>query len=203
MASHPLASRYPTGELFNSLLKQRARPYVIVVDVHLEVALADPNALEFLRAQFQINDATSMLPAPLHEPVGHLIRQWSEKGAPLEQLVVAVGGLVLRVIPLPGPQENLYAVFIEKKVLREDLIDAVVRFSFTPREVEVLDLILGGMKAAEIAESLHIAEVTVFDHFTHISDKTQARNRADMLAKVFNWQKRQSGVAYTKEASSA
>jgi DNA-binding CsgD family transcriptional regulator len=202
MASHPPASRYSTGELPNSLLKQRARPHVILVDVNLEVALADSNALEFLRTQFQVDNATSVLPAPLRDAAAQLIRQWTDKGADPAQLVVAVGGLVLRLIPMPGPQETFYVLFIEKEVWREDLNNAMVRFSFTPREVEVLDLILAGMKAAEIAESLHIGEVAVFGHFKHISDKMQARNRADMLAKVFNWQKCRSGIAYTKEASS-
>ena len=79
-------------------------------------------------------------------------------------------------------------LLFEKEARREDLKEAVTRFSLTPREVEVLDLILDGMSAAEIAEDLHIAEVTVFDHFKHINNKTNARNRADMLAKIFNWQ---------------
>jgi DNA-binding CsgD family transcriptional regulator len=201
MASHPTASRYPTGEPLNSLLKQRARPHVILVDVNLQVALADPNALEFLRTQFQVDNATPTLPAPLRDAASQLIRQWTDKGADSAQLIVTVGGLVLRVIPMPGPQETLYGLFIEKEVWREDLNDAMVRFSFTPREVEVLDLILNGMKATEIAERLHIGEVTVFDHFKHINGKMQARNRADMLAKVFNWQKRQSRVPYATEAS--
>jgi DNA-binding NarL/FixJ family response regulator len=203
MVSHSPASRYPTGELFNSLLKQRARPHVILVDANLEVALADPNALEFLRTRFQVDDETSVLPAALRDAVTQLIRQWTEKGADPAQLVVAVGGLVLRVIPMPGPQETFYSLFIEKEIWREDLNDATVRFSFTPREVEVLDLVLNGLKATEIAERLQVGEVTVFDHFKHINDKTQARNRADLLAKLFNWQRRQSGRAFTKEASSA
>jgi DNA-binding NarL/FixJ family response regulator len=203
LASDSPASRYPTGELVNSLLKQRARPYVVLVDGNLEVVLADPNALGFLQTQFQADAATSALPAPLRDAATELIRQWTGKGADPAELVVAVDGLLLRVIPMPGPQKTLYGLFVEKEVWREDLNDAMARFSFTPSEVEVLDLILNGMKATEIAKNLQISEVTVFGHFKHISEKMQARNRADMLAKVFNWQKRRRGASNKKEASSA
>jgi DNA-binding NarL/FixJ family response regulator len=105
-----------------------------------------------------------------------------------DSVIGPIAGLVLRVVPLTGALGTFYGIFIEKEARREDLTDAVAQYSLSPREVEVLALILDGMNAAEIAEALHIAEVTVFDHFKHISQKTDARNRADMLAKIFNWQ---------------
>jgi len=188
MASVPAFSRYQTGELFKALLRQRAQQCVIVLDVNLEVALVDPRALALLETHFQLSHPMSTLPSLLQEAVCELVRRWSEKGADCERLAVTVEGLVLRVVPMLAPQGSFYAVFFEKEAWREDLREAVGRFSFTAREVEVLSLILDGLNAAEIAESLHIAEVTVFDHFKHISHKTKARNRADMLAKIFNWQ---------------
>jgi DNA-binding CsgD family transcriptional regulator len=124
----------------------------------------------------------------LQTSLRELIRRWSESAPFSEELIGPVAGLILRVVPLSGPLGHFYAIFFEREARREDLSQAVARFSFTPREVEVLDRILNGMNAAEIAEDLCIAEVTVFDHFKHISHKTKARNRADMLAKIFNWQ---------------
>ncbi len=118
-----------------------------------------------------------------------MIRSRARSDAASEQFFGPIAGRILRIVPLKGPQATrFYAAFLENEARREDLRDAVARFSFTPREVEVLNCILNGMSAAEIAEDLCIAQVTVFDHFKHISHKTKARNRADMLAKIFNWQ---------------
>lgn len=171
-------SQRPTDPLFESLLERRSRPYVIVFDVDGNIAFAEPHALKLFGKHL----------IAIQEQVGELIRRWDQSSVASQHIVGVVDKLVLRVAPLSGPNGSFYAVFFEEEARREDLKEAVTRFSFTPREVDVLDRILDGMNAAEIAEDLCIAEVTVFDHFKHISYKTKARNRADMLAKVFNWQ---------------
>lgn len=167
-----------SDHVFKSLLEQRSRPYVLVFDADAGVAFAEPRALALLEARFP----------DFENSLGELIHRWNEKAPDSEQLIGPVAGLILRVVPLTGPLGNFHAIFFEREARREDLSQAVARFAFTPREVEVLDRILNGMNAAEIADDLCIAEVTVFDHFKHISHKTKARNRADMLAKIFNWQ---------------
>jgi DNA-binding CsgD family transcriptional regulator len=177
-----------TDELFKVLLSRRSRPCVVFLDVDLNVAFADPYALTLLRTRFGPCPQLSTLPSSVHDPIADLIRRWDDRGTLSDDVIGPIEGLALRVVPLSGPQGSFYAVFFQEDVHREDLRAAVAEFSFTPRELDVLDLILGGMNAAEIAEDLHIAEVTVFDHFKHISQKTNARNRADMLGKVFNWQ---------------
>ncbi len=187
MGSLAAQSAHQTDDLFKALLKRRSRPYVIVLDADLNVAFADSRALALLKTHFQAYDPR-MLPDALRDTVAEIIRRRGENAAAFEQPVGPVFGLVLRVIALSGEVGSFYAILFEKEARREDLKEAVTRFSLTPREVEVLDLILDGMSAAEIAEDLHIAEVTVFDHFKHINNKTNARNRADMLAKIFNWQ---------------
>ncbi len=187
MGSLPAQSAHQTDELFKALLKRRSRPCVIVLDADLNVAFADSRALVLLKTHFQPHDPR-MLPDALRDTIAEIIRRWGENAAVSEQPVGPVSGLVLRIVALSGPSGSFFALLFEKEARREDLREAVTRFSLTPREVEVLDLILDGMSAAEIADDLHIAEVTVFDHFKHINNKTNARNRADMLAKVFNWQ---------------
>jgi DNA-binding CsgD family transcriptional regulator len=174
-------------ELFQALLTRRSRPCVMVLDGDLNVAFADSHALALLETHFQLPDK-GMLPVALRDTIAEIVRRWDENAAASEQSIGPVAGLTLRLVSLSGQYGSFYALLFEKEARREDLKDAVTRFSLTPREVEVLDLILDGMSAAEIAVDLHIAEVTVFDHFKHINDKTNARNRADMLAKIFNWQ---------------
>jgi DNA-binding CsgD family transcriptional regulator len=174
-------------ELFQALLTRRSQPCVMVLDVDLNVAFADSRALALLETHFQLPER-GMLPVALRDLIAEIVRRWDDNAVASEQSIGPISGLILRLVSLSGHYGSFYALLFEKEARREDLKSAVTRFSLTPREVEVLDLILDGMSAAEIAQDLHIAEVTVFDHFKHINDKTSARNRADMLAKIFNWQ---------------
>lgn len=160
----------------SALLRRRSRPYVVVIDEHLHVAFAEPEALALFQAHASC--------------VCHYVRTFLARDdeASVSGMASPLPGLFIRIIPLAGPGGTFYGLFFEREQRREDLKDAVERFAFTPREVDVLDRILDGMNASEIADDLCIAEATVFDHFKHITCKTKARNRADMLAKIFNWQ---------------
>ncbi|MFH1485122.1 MAG: response regulator transcription factor [Chloroflexota bacterium] len=62
--------------------------------------------------------------------------------------------------------------------------DASLTTSLTPREKEVLDLIVRGCGNREIAEKLFIAEKTVKTHISNILSKLHATNRAQAIAYV-------------------
>lgn len=55
------------------------------------------------------------------------------------------------------------------------------RFGLTPRETEVLPLIIRGRTIARIQEELHISQGTVGTHARHIYQKTGVRNRQGLL----------------------
>jgi FixJ family two-component response regulator len=93
--------------------------------------------------------------------------------------------------------------FLTKPVRGQDLLDAVqqaiardraarrerakmadlrTRFdSLTPREREVLDLIVAGLLNKQIASELNIGEVTIKTHRAHIMQKTQAESLAHLV----------------------
>jgi DNA-binding NarL/FixJ family response regulator len=54
--------------------------------------------------------------------------------------------------------------------------------ALTPRELEVLHLLVGGAGNKEIARAIGVAEVTVKLHTRHILDKLRVRNRAAAAA---------------------
>jgi DNA-binding CsgD family transcriptional regulator len=56
--------------------------------------------------------------------------------------------------------------------------------SLTPREKEVLGLVVEGLSAKEIAIELGIAHRTVECHIEHLRMKTNSRNRAQMAAEA-------------------
>ena len=93
--------------------------------------------------------------------------------------------------------------FLTKPVRGQDLLDAVqqaitrdraarrerakmadlrTRFgSLTPRETEVLDLIVAGLLNKQIAGELNIEEVTIKTHRAHIRQKTHAESLAHLV----------------------
>ena len=57
----------------------------------------------------------------------------------------------------------------------------VERFGLTPREADVLPLIIKGRTIARIQEELHISQGTVSTHTRHIYQKACVRNRQALL----------------------
>lgn len=93
--------------------------------------------------------------------------------------------------------------FLTKPVRGQDLLDAVQkaiaadralrqerieanevrgRFqSLTPREKEVLDLVVAGLLNKQIADQLGMSELTVKTHRAHVMEKTQAHSLAQLV----------------------
>jgi DNA-binding CsgD family transcriptional regulator len=62
------------------------------------------------------------------------------------------------------------------------------RFRITPREIQVLTLVLDGQHLEAIAKQLFITSSTVQDHIKSMLDKTESRNRSEMIARVLGWE---------------
>jgi DNA-binding CsgD family transcriptional regulator len=51
----------------------------------------------------------------------------------------------------------------------------------------VLALLLDGNHLDQIAKQLHITPSTVQDHIKSMLDKTESRNRSELIARVLGW----------------
>ncbi|TKJ84765.1 LuxR family transcriptional regulator [Paenibacillus sp. CFBP13512] len=66
-------------------------------------------------------------------------------------------------------------------------LDAIVKeFGLSPREKEVLELVVKASSNKEIAAALFISEHTVKNHLTNIFNKMSVTDRAQAIAAVFN-----------------
>ncbi len=101
------------------------------------------------------------------------------KNAPPEELVNA-----LRVVSqgdallAPSVTRRIIAEFARRPG-RTGLVDAAGRL--TPRELEVLQLVAGGMSNAEIAKELYVGEGTVKTHVSNVLTKLGLRDRVQAV----------------------
>ncbi|MCG7344115.1 EAL domain-containing protein [Sporosarcina sp. ACRSL] len=61
------------------------------------------------------------------------------------------------------------------------------QYAITARELEVFDLLLEGLSNKEISQDLYISEHTVKNHITHIFQKLNVSDRAQAMAKVYQY----------------
>jgi RNA polymerase sigma factor (sigma-70 family) len=57
--------------------------------------------------------------------------------------------------------------------------------SLTPRELEVLTLLAGGLSNTELADALHLSEATVKTHITRILAKLRLRDRVQAVVVAY------------------
>jgi DNA-binding CsgD family transcriptional regulator len=83
--------------------------------------------------------------------------------------------VIVREVPIPAPVD----------FVRDE--SKLIALGITPRELEILQLIAGGLSTREIADRAHVSENTVKTHSSRLFDKLGARRRtqAVRLAKDF------------------
>jgi DNA-binding CsgD family transcriptional regulator len=129
------------------------------------------------------------LPALLEETVRELTQAWSS-GAGGQQAGVArpVSFLVVRTQPMTGPTGLFIGVHLDRFQPPNSLTGAAARYHISPREVQVLALLLDGKHLDQISDQLHITSSTVQDHIKSMLDKTESRNRSELIARVLGWE---------------
>ncbi len=129
------------------------------------------------------------LPTVLEDTVRELIAGWqSDPATQLPGVARPVPFLVVRTQPVTGASGLFIGVRIDRFEPANSLVGPATRFHISPRELEVLALLLDGAKLEDIGEALHITTSTVQDHIKSMVDKTESRNRTELVARVLGWE---------------
>ena len=128
------------------------------------------------------------LPVVLEETVRQLTAAWSGTIVKDPGVAHPVPFLVVRTQPLSGPAGLFIGVRIDRFQAPNSLTGAASRFHISPREVQVLALLLDGNHLDQIATQLSITSSTVQDHINSMLDKTGSRNRSELIARVLGWE---------------
>jgi DNA-binding CsgD family transcriptional regulator len=163
--------------------ERRAASQLLLLDSEFRIVLGDGEAMRLLLPDTVLgSEGHLQMPSDLRNLLRTRLAANGAKGATL-----SLGNLLLRAVPVCGPLGEFTAVTVEALRRREDLVSQKERYRLTPREVDVLRLVLQGLTAAEAAVVLNIAKSTVTDYFKSLLHKTGARNRSEMIAKILGW----------------
>lgn len=139
------------------------------------------------------------LPAVLEETVRELIAGWRSDPATREAGIARpVPFLVVRTQPMSGPSGLFVGVRIERYRPPNSLVGPAALYHISPRELQVLALLLDGATLDEIGQTLHITSSTVQDHIKSMIDKTESRNRTELIARVLGWESSSDGKLQPK-----
>lgn len=172
-------------------LARRSDALLIVIDERCDVVMFSSLAHDDERATAL--SGNRRLTPNLLETARRLVERCNGSGTGARMLLATSSApWLVRIRPFETPAgvaaTKRYALTVELVRRREQLADAMRRFSLTRRESEVLFEILGGASAAEIAAKLHLAEVTVQGYYKRLLQRTNARNRSAMVALVLGWE---------------
>jgi DNA-binding CsgD family transcriptional regulator len=159
-----------------------------VLDTDLQIVLAW-TSVEQRRIAFNGLDMrlAERLPIMLEETVRELTVAWTSDAANEPGIAHPVPFLVVRTQPVSGPAGLFIGVRIDRHQPPNSLTGAATRFRISPREVQVLALLLDGNHLDQIAMQLSITSSTVQDHIKSMLDKTESRNRSELIGRVLGW----------------
>jgi DNA-binding NarL/FixJ family response regulator len=165
------------------ILRRRSDPALFIVDESLRVLFYREDPQE-RRRDVRIRSEDPQLPVAVRRALEELIRRRSAESVSDTMMSAAANSsVVVRAIWLNGASP-LIAVIVERLQSRNYIRSAAAAHNLSPRECEVLQLVVQGAKNSEIAERLFIARSTAIFHVRRLLCKTNSRNRTELLSKV-------------------
>lgn len=168
-------------------LARREQPDVVLMDLRMpeldgvaatrELTAGLPRTRVLVLTTYA--DDESLFPALQAGARGYLTKDASAEDIERAIRALAAGQTHLE----PAIQERLIAAALEP--VTPSPAPALPPDDLTPREVEILKLIAGGLSNGEIATRLVVSNATVKTHVNHIFQKTGARDRAQAVRYAF------------------
>lgn len=153
------------------------RPAMHVLDIELNVVLTWDAGVKAVRA--------TRLPPAIEKTVHGLISSWtSDPSTHVAGVGQPVSFITVRTQPLAGPAGTFVGVLLDRAPGSQTFNRAALAYKLSTRELETLAMLLQGARLTEIAKTLNITGSTVQDHIKSMLEKTESRNRSEMIAKL-------------------
>jgi DNA-binding CsgD family transcriptional regulator len=165
-------------------LRIPVRSALVVVDATYRVLFRERDAPWAELTEGTIAE-TGRLPPAIEAAVRKLTADWPARAT--RNVSALTSRALVTVIPLAGELEPCFGVLIEEVRERDGLRRAAERYGLSDRERDVLLLSMRGLSGEEIAACLDIAESTVSDYYRRLLAKTRSKHRAQLVAKVLDF----------------
>lgn len=169
------------------IIKRRSVPAVLFFDLNIRLTFCNNEASELIASLPDLyemirNLCLEVKNADITAPPG---------GADAQQTAIYRGSrsalFAIRAFFVEGAtdQEPKHIMVLVEKIVEKHTVDvekAKNKFHLSKRELEVLQLICGGLTNKEIAERLFIGEQTAKDHARNIMRKVGVKSRAALIS---------------------
>ena len=165
-------------------------PVVVLLSPDLATLRQTAAAAEMLHELLPPADGRDAVPAAAYNVAAQLlaVEAGVDDNPPSARAPVADGLWVTlraaRIGDAARPEDRDIAVTIEATSLPDRLSVFGRAYGFTPRERELVDLLLAGADTREVARRMFVSEHTVQDHLKSVFAKTGVRNRRTLLLRA-------------------
>ena len=171
-----------------------SRPDLVIVDL----ALRDSSGLELIKDIKVRQPDLPMLVLSMQDESVYAeralkagARGYVMKHEATDKVIVAVRHVFAGKVYL---SEKLSSKFLEVLFGRKGEPGASPSELLTDRELEVFELLGGGLSTRQIAEQLHLSIKTIEAYREHIKDKLKLDGANELLHRAFQWVQSQSGA---------
>ncbi|MDQ2817859.1 MAG: helix-turn-helix transcriptional regulator [Candidatus Eremiobacteraeota bacterium] len=188
-----LQSRKPVSPVPGSpMLGQaphRQIPPSLIIDADGRVAMLNGEAVKLLSEM--LPSACALLPGadlspPLKPLVPELRRRLRGRSDAAAVALLSADVCVRACLLTAADRPHLMLIF--ERIARRDAVQSnLQRYALTPRECDVVLLVLYGYSNRRIADQLFLAEYTVEDHLKRVFAKMAVRTRTALAAKILGW----------------
>ena len=182
-----ITTLYPEWELFEAgdgteaiKVAARVEPDLIFMDEGMPVMHGIPAAIEILREQPDVKiilcsgyESSEIV----FQAINAGFKGFIPKLASPAEIHEAVKNVLAKKLHFPG---NFTDYALKLEIIRKDSTDNILTI-FSPRESEILQLIVDGLTSKEIADKLDIKKSTVDSHRANLLSKSKSKNTPELV----------------------
>ena len=169
--------------------QNRQMPGIIVLDDADRLVLANGRSAEMLREVATHADADtgdSAIPPVLAGLLPQLRSRLRERSDTTAAALLTVD-LCVRACHMSGPQGRHLLLVLERVQRRDAVAANIEKYALSPRECDVVMLVLYGYSNRRIADQLILTEYTIEDHLKRVFAKIGVKSRTALAAKILGW----------------
>lgn len=163
------------------LLKKGELPDLILMDI----GLPGLNGIEGIRRAKQISPSVKIVMLTVFEDTDSIVQAigagasgYLHKSAPLDSAVQLLSSVLAGGAPIsPQIARTMLDLFAQASSPHAD-------YSLTPRELEILRLLVEGLTKKQIAERLNLSFHTIDNHLRNVYSKLRVQSRSGAVAKA-------------------